>query len=86
MDWDAYGHVSASQYRVAIVRELDEGPRTPKQIADAHDFHLSHVSNYLSGLSGRDIVECVTPDRSKGRVYRLTELGDWIAESLPDER
>lgn len=46
------------------------------------DLHLSHVSNTLTDLTEEGIVQCLTEERTKGRVYDLTELGQKIAEQI----
>lgn len=82
MDWDAYGYVVASEYRERIVQSLSEKPKTPKQLADELDYHLSHISNTLSDLAEEGLVECLTENRRKGRVYALTDGGEEIATQL----
>lgn len=82
MDWDKYGHVTASEYRKKVVLSLSEKPKTPKEIEEEVNFHLSHVSNTLSDLTEEGIVQCLTEARAKGRVYNLTELGQGIAEQI----
>jgi len=81
-DWDAYGYVTASQYRENIMLHLFESNDIPSKIAEETDYQLSHVSNTLSDLQKKDLVVCINPDRSKGRVYSLTEKGEWVASQL----
>jgi predicted transcriptional regulator len=82
MDWNIYGYVMASEYRKSIVLSLNEKPKTPKEIANESDYHLSHVSNTLSDLSEEGIVECLTEERTKGRIYDVTTLGESIGEQM----
>ncbi|MGC8936728.1 MAG: ArsR family transcriptional regulator [Candidatus Methanomethylicaceae archaeon] len=77
-----YGFVIASNYRVRVVNSLLQSPKTPKQISKQVGIHLSHVSKTLSELAGEGIVDCVNPNMKKGRVYRLTELGKWVAHRI----
>ncbi|UHH25532.1 transcriptional regulator [Halobacterium noricense] len=79
---DRYGYVSSSQRRVAVVTTLKDSPRTPKQISEHTDIRLNHVSNVLAELADEDVVTCVNPDRKRGRVYRLTELGDTVSAEV----
>lgn len=82
MDWDAYGYVVASEYRTRIVELLAEQPRTPKQLTEALGYHMSHVSGTLSDLRDESLVECLTEQRRKGRVYALTDAGEDVADKL----
>jgi len=82
MDWDKYGHVMASEYRKKVVLSLNEKPKTPKEMAEETNYYLSHISNTLKNLSEKDIVNCLTKQRDKGRIYALTDLGKEIAEQI----
>ena len=82
VDWPKYGHVIASEYRKKIVSALTKGPKTPKQIADETELYLSHVSHTIKGLMKREIVECLTPQLRRGKIFKLTEDGQEIAEQL----
>lgn len=82
MDFEELGWIKASQYRQDILIELDNKPKTPKDISQNTDYYLSHVSKTLKELSEHDLVECVTPDRRKGRLYKITEEGEEIAGEL----
>lgn len=79
---DKYGFVVSSPRRKSIVQTLIESPMTPKELAEESDISLSHVSNLLNGLSDEDIVVCVNPERKRGRVYRLTEIGSKVGQKI----
>ncbi len=82
VDWDLIGFVVASNYRRVVVEELSKGIKTPKQISKATGIRINHVSNILSDLSGKELVECKNPDAKVGRLYELTEKGKKLSESL----
>lgn len=82
---DKYGFVTSSSRRRSVVNGLHNDPGTPKEIANRTEISLSHVSNILSDLADEGIVLCVNPDRKRGRVYRLTEVGDRVATKLFEE-
>lgn len=82
IDWDSYGHIMASEYREKILLSLYEKPKTPKQLQEELGYHLSHVSNTLTDLSEYGLVECLTEDRKRGRVYDLTEKGIKMTEQI----
>jgi len=81
---DKYGFVSSSSRRTSLLKVLNDDVLTPKKISEKTDVHLSHVSNVLSDLSEEGLVVCVNPDRKRGRVYRLTELGEKIAQKVSE--
>lgn len=87
-DWDSISFVIRSQYRVAVLSRLAEGPATPSRIASDEDIAIAHVSRALSGLreGERDMVELlVSEDQKKGRVYGITERGEHVWNRLQSE-
>ena len=83
MDPELLGWVKASAYRRDILRTLAaEDLLTPSEIAERTDRHLSHVSGTLTDMEDRGIVECVTPERQKGRIYSVTEEGAEISAKV----
>lgn len=82
-DWDEIGFVISSQYRVAVLRRLAEGPATPSRIAEDSGIGITHVSRALGRLRERGLVELLVPeDRKKGRVYGITDHGDELWEQI----
>ena len=81
MDVDKLGWVKASSYRKDILNSLEK-PKTPKELSEDTGYYLSHVSSTLSDLKSKDIVECLNPDRRKGKLYSITEEGIEIRETL----
>lgn len=85
IDWDLYSIVIASRYRTAAVMRLIDGPATPSAIADDVDFQLTHASRALREMREEDVVKLlVSEERSKGRVYGLTEEGRTVAEVVAE--
>jgi len=82
LKWDAYGFVVASKYREMVTRCLLQHPKTPTQISAQTDLALAHVSRVLQELGREKLVVCINPNRSKGRVYELTDAGKTIARLL----
>lgn len=76
------GYVEASTYRTKVVKSLGDNPNTPKKIAQDCGIRMNHISNILSQLKNKDIVYCVNEEDRKGRIYRLTEVGESIYEVL----
>lgn len=82
MDVQKLGWIKASQYRQDILLALAGERLTPKEIAGETDYYLSHVSNTLSDMEEKNLVECLTPDRNKGRIYALTEEGEELGKEI----
>lgn len=57
---------------------------TPTEIAKAINLSASNVSTKLIELRKKGLVECITPERRKGRFYILTEKGRLISNLIPD--
>lgn len=75
-DWDVIGFVISSQYRIAVLRRLADGPATPSRIAEDADLAIPHISRALNDLREHSLVELLVPEsRKKGRVYGITERG-----------
>jgi len=89
-NWDDISFVISSQYRVAVLRRLADGPATPSRIANDSDLGIAHISRALQGLQDRELVALlVSEERRKGRVYGISDRGSevWnriVAEEMVD--
>jgi len=81
-EWDCIGFVCASRYRTRIVGFLLRQSNTPSVISRETNIKISHVSRALNQLEERKIVECLTPNRLKGRIFGLTSRGISIAKKI----
>jgi len=81
-EWDDTGFVCASKYRKEIIRVLLKHSSTPKSISELTEIKIPHVSRTLHQLGQRDLVRCLTPDRSKGKIFGLTNKGLEIANRI----
>lgn len=85
-EWDDVSFVISSQYRIATLRRLAEGPATPSRIADDADQSVAHVSRALQELRDNGLVELlVSEDKKKGRVYGVTERGSEVWQTIETE-
>lgn len=72
-------YVLISSYREKTVKILfDNDAMTPKFIALNAGFRQNHVSTVLADLKKKNIVVCINEEVRKGRLYKLTELGEEI--------
>lgn len=80
-----YGNLSfvlASSYRTDILKALSKSLGTPSTISKEINKSISHVSRTLRELSERNLVECVTPERRKGKIYKITDEGLKVAAKV----
>jgi DNA-binding MarR family transcriptional regulator len=82
MDIEKLGWLKASEYRKNILIAINGKRLTPKEIAGETEYYLSHVSNTLSDLEDKNLAECLTPSRNKGRIYVLTDEGQDMLREL----
>lgn len=77
-----YAYVKVSSYRHKTVKTLQNKIKIPTEIARDTGINKSHVSKVLRELKESGIVECMNEEARKGRIYRLTEIGEEIATYL----
>lgn len=82
MDWDAIGFVKASNIRTQILKKLASKPMSPKELKVELSLHFSQVSLVLREMRDMKLIECLTVDRSKGKIYGITELGMKVLQGL----
>lgn len=87
VNWDAVGYARSSKYRTKVLRQLENGPRTPTEIVDSlNHVKIAHVSRALTELRNRDMVELkVSEDVRKGRIYGITDKGKGVVDHLLGE-
>jgi len=80
------GFVMSGKYRVKTLEKLKENNfSTPTQISSHLEISLSQASRTLLQLQEKGLVECTTPDRKKGRIYRITDKGISVIKELDRE-
>lgn len=79
---NAENYVKKSQYRTKVIKSLKDDVKIPSKIAEDTEICQNHISNTLSQLREHELIECINPEVRKGRLYRLTDLGDEVADNL----
>lgn len=77
-----WSYVNISSYRVKAVKSLKNEVKTPTKIAEDAGIRTNHISKVLRELKESGVVECINEGAKKGRLYRLTDVGDEIVENL----
>ena len=70
------------QARRSCLESLASGPKMPSAITKSSGVHMSHISRALSELVKKGLVECLTPDASKNRIYGITKKGREVLKRL----
>ena len=76
------GYIQVSTYRTKVIKSLDGEVKIPSKIAKDTNIMQNHMSNTLKQLKEHELVECINPEVRKGRLYRLTDKGEKIINSL----
>jgi len=83
--WDQIAHVTASQYREAVITGLGDGPATPSSLTP-DETAMAHYSRALQELRDEGLVELlVSEDTQKGRYYDLTVAGENVMRHIVEE-
>ena len=77
-----YGYVISSTYRTRSLKALEENNKTPTQIAHDAGIKVNHISKVLKELKDKNLTVCINEHKRKNRIYKLTELGEEIADKL----
>ena len=75
---DEFRFVKKSTYRTKVVKSLAESPKTSTQIADETKINRNNIYYILKQLKDHNIVQCINPEVRKGKLYKLTDLGEEI--------
>ena len=77
-----FAYVNISTYRVRAVKALDGEVKTPANIAKDSGIKLNHISKTLHQLKDCGVAVCINEDAKRGRLYKLTCVGEEIVGHL----
>ena len=80
--FDAYSSIISSEAKINIILVLHKKILTPKRISQLTNKRINHISTYLTQLKKNNIVICLNEEMKKGRLYKLTELGNKVEGEL----
>lgn len=75
-------YVNISSYRAKATKALKDDVKTPTKIADETGIRKNHISKVLRELKEAGVAECVNEEAHRGRLYRLTSVGEEIVDSV----
>lgn len=78
-------YVEISKYREKTLKSIGNNVKIPTNIAKDSNIRTNHISKVLSELKSKEIVECINEETRKGRLYRLTDTGKEVLESINEK-
>lgn len=78
-------YVKISKYREKTLKSIGNNVKIPTNIAKDSSIRTNHISKVLSELKSKEIVECINEEDRKGRLYRLTDTGKEVLESINEK-
>lgn len=79
-----FAYIKISSYREKALKSLENGNKTPTQIANDADIRLSHISKVLREFKECGVAVCINEEERKNRIYKLTPLGHDVLEIFDD--
>nr|WP_295001559.1 winged helix-turn-helix domain-containing protein [uncultured Methanobrevibacter sp.] len=79
-----FAYIKISSYREKALKSLENGNKTPTQIANDADIRLSHISKVLREFKECGVAVCINEEERKNRIYKLTPLGRDVLEIFDD--
>ena len=78
-------YVQISTYREKTFKSIGDEVKIPTNIAKDSGIRTNHISKVLSELKNKEIVECINEEARKGRLYRLTDTGKEVLDTIKDK-
>ena len=78
-------YVQISKYREKTLKSIGDEVKIPTNIAKDSGIRTNHISKVLSELKSKEIVECINEEARKGRLYRLTDTGKDVLETIKEK-
>lgn len=78
--------VMGSRHRRNVLAALEGKPKTASDLSEELDVRIQTASRALREHAEKSLVQCVNPQKRKGRVYELTKRGRKMIRSLPYEK
>ena len=75
IDDNLIGFIKSGKYRIPLLNLINSGLLTPSELTGVLKISLSQTSRTLKELADNELVTCKTPNRNKGKIYRITETG-----------
>lgn len=80
--YSAIGFIKISETRQKILKCIGNHFMMPSEIASKTGLGTTQVSNSLTDLKNRNLVECINDEDKKGRLYEITPTGKEVLSYL----
>ncbi len=80
--WDLIGFVKISPHRRQTLKALEKDYLMPSEIARLTGIRTTQASSALIDLKSKELVVCMNESAHKGRIYKITELGEDILQMI----
>ena len=77
-----FAYINISSYRTKALKSMKNEVKTPTTIAEDSGIRRNHISKVLRELKETGVAECINEEAKRGRLYRLTEIGEEIVDHL----
>lgn len=84
VDWEIISYIIASKARLGILKYLDKNVGSPTQLAKELSISMPSISKALGELMEKKLVTCLTPNRRKSKIYKITELGKEVIDKIQE--
>jgi predicted transcriptional regulator len=74
-NWELISFIQASKVRFRIMISLNEQVKSPVALKKELKVPISRISAILKELRGKELIENMTPDRRKSKIFQLTKKG-----------
>lgn len=78
--WDLVSEVLASSRRFRVLRALAVEPLDHRSLQRLTGLERSNAYKAIDQLRDRGLVECLTPERPRSKIYAITALGKEVFE------
>ncbi len=79
--WFNISFIISSEYRKKILKML-ENPITPTKLSKELNINKTHVSRALKELTEQNLVNCLTPNAQKGKIFVISKEGKEILKEI----
>lgn len=80
--WNKVSLILSSSWRFKVLKALEDHPKQPSQLNEELKMPYSHISKTLNQLKKSKLIKLLTPEKSQGRIYMITEEGKKILEKV----
>lgn len=84
--WDLIGFIKISPLRQQTLKALKNDYMLPSEIGRLTGMRTTQASSALIDLKERNLVACMNESAHKGRVYKLTDLGEELYDIIENKR